>query len=136
MLRLRWRFVCCVVLTVSAVPFGSALAAEGEFPFDRELMLDVAPMRGSKRIPIVEIAENGSASIQLWCTSVRGRANVAADALTIVAGDAPPGQCAPERQNGDVNLLAALAQVTGWRRRGDVIEFLGATTLRFRLMTN
>jgi hypothetical protein len=33
-------------------------------------------------------------------------------------------------------LLAALAQVTSWRRHGDVIEFIGATTLRFRLMTN
>jgi hypothetical protein len=33
-------------------------------------------------------------------------------------------------------LLAALAQVTSWRRHGDVIEFIGATKLRFRLMTN
>ncbi len=136
MLRLRRRLVCCVVLMILAVPFGQALTAEGEFPFDRELMLDVAPIRGSKRIPILEIAENGAASIQLWCTDVRGQANVAADSITIVTGDAPPTQCAPERQAGDDSLLAALAQVTGWRRRGDVIEFLGATTLRFRLMTN
>jgi hypothetical protein len=85
MLRLRWRFVCCIVLTVSAVPFGSALAAEGEFPFDRELMLDAAPMRGSKRIPIIEIAENGSASIQLWCTSVRGRWRRSARAVRVRA---------------------------------------------------
>ena len=47
-----------------------------------------------------------------------------------------PAQCAPERQSGDENLLAALAQVTNWRRSGDVIELRGATTLRFRLMTN
>jgi len=136
MLRLRRRFVCCVVLTILAVPFGPALTAESEFPFDRELMLDAAPMRGSKRIPILEIAESGAASIQLWCTSVRGQANVAADSITIVAGDASPAQCAPERQSSDANLLAALAQVTNWRRSGDVIELLGATTLRFRLMTN
>jgi hypothetical protein len=32
--------------------------------------------------------------------------------------------------------LAVLAQATNWRRRGDVIELLGATTLRFRLMSN
>jgi hypothetical protein len=31
--------------------------------------------------------------------------------------------------------LAALAQMTNWRRRGDVIELRGATTLR-RLLTN
>ena len=42
----------------------------------------------------------------------------------------------PERQSGDEDLLAALAQVTNWRRSGDVIELQGATTLRFRLMTN
>ncbi|MGO9698302.1 MAG: META domain-containing protein [Xanthobacteraceae bacterium] len=136
MLRLRRRLVRYVVLTILAVPFGPALTTEGEFPFDRELILDAAPMRGSKRIPILEIAESGAASIQLWCTSVRGQANVAADSITIVAGDAPAAQCAPERQSSDANLLAALAQVTNWRRNGDVIELLGATTLRFRLMTN
>jgi hypothetical protein len=45
-------------------------------------------------------------------------------------------QCAPDRQSGDENLLAALAQMTNWKRYGDVIELRGATTLRFRLMTN
>jgi hypothetical protein len=40
------------------------------------------------------------------------------------------------RQSGDENLLSALAQVTNWRRDGNVIELRGATTLRFRLMTN
>jgi hypothetical protein len=45
-------------------------------------------------------------------------------------------QCAPERQNGDEKLLAALVQVTNWRRTGDVVELSGSTTLRFRLMTN
>jgi hypothetical protein len=136
MLRLRRRFTCCLVWTILAASFGPALAVEGAFPFDRELMLDVAPMRGSKRIPIIEIAENGAASIQLWCTSTRGQADVGVDSISIVAGEVRPTQCAPERQSGDANLLAALAQVTNWRRRGDVIELFGATTLRFRLMTN
>jgi hypothetical protein len=102
-------------------------------------MLDAAPMRGSKRMPILQIGANGAASIDLWCASTRGQADVGADSITIVtepAQPAEPAQCAPERQSGDENLLAALAQVTSWRRRGDVIELLGATTLRFRLMTN
>jgi hypothetical protein len=47
-----------------------------------------------------------------------------------------PTQCPADRQSGDESLLAALAQVTNWRRTGDVIELRGATTLRFRLMTN
>ncbi len=99
-------------------------------------MLDAAPMRGSKRIPMIEIAESGAASIQLWCTSARAQVDVGADSITIVPGEIQSAQCAPERQSGDDNLLAALAQVTNWRRQGDVIELLGARTLRFRLLTN
>ncbi len=99
-------------------------------------MLDASPMRGSKRVPILEITENGAASIDLWCASARGQANVGVDSITIVTEPVEPAQCAPERQSGDESLLAALAQVTSWRRHGDVIELLGATTLRFRLMTN
>ncbi len=136
MRRLRQYFVCFFFVAILATSFGPAANAEESFPFDQELVLDASPMRGSKRIPIIEIAENGAASIQLWCTSVRARANVAAGSITIVAGETPPTQCGPERQSSDANLLGALAQVTGWRRRGDVIELLGATTLRFRLMSN
>jgi heat shock protein HslJ len=136
MLCLCRRLVCGLVLALAFGSLWPALASEGAFPFGRELMLDTAPMRGSKRIPIIEIAEDGAASIQLWCASLRGQANVGGNSITIVAGYAPPAQCAPERQSSDANLLAALAQVTNWRRSGDVIELLGATTLRFRLMTN
>lgn len=132
----RRRFASCLFCAVLSGATWPALASEGAFPFDRELMLDVAPMRGSKRIPIIEVAENGTASIQLWCASVRALANVSADSISIVPGEVQPTQCAPERQSGDEDLLAALAQVTNWRRQGDVIELFGATTLRFRLLTN
>ena len=114
-----------------------APAAAGDtFPFGATLMLDAAPMRGSKRIPMLEIAENGVASIDLWCASLRGQASVGEDSISIVPGPMQPTQCPADRQSGDESLLAALAQVTNWRRTGDVIELRGATTLRFRLMTN
>jgi heat shock protein HslJ len=125
--------VFCVVIASSLWP---ALANAQAFPFDRELMLDAAPMRGSKRVPILEIAQNGAVSIDLWCNSVRGKASVGEDSITIVPESAVAAQCAPERQSVDESLLAALTQVTNWRRRGDVIELIGTTTLRFRLMTN
>jgi hypothetical protein len=121
------------VMAASVLP---AAASEPEFPFDRELMLDVAPLPGSKRVPIIEIESNGAASIDLWCASLRGQANVGGDSISIVPGPAQPAPCTADRQSGDENLLAALAQVTNWKRRGDVIELRGATTLRFRLMTN
>ena len=111
-------------------------AADDSFPFGSTLMLDAAPMRGSKRIPMLEIAEDGATSIDLWCASARAKAIVADHAISIVPGDVRNAQCPPDRQSRDAELLAALAQVTNWRRNGEVVEFLGATPLRFRLLTN
>ncbi len=126
--------VCLVALTVAV----GVWPAHGDepFPFGSELMLDTAPMHGSKRIPMIEIDDNGTASIDLWCTSVKAQATVSDAAITIVPGDAPAAQCDPDRQARDADLLAKLGQVTGWRRSGEVIELTGAAPLRFRLMTN
>src|SRR3974390_3824156 len=43
--------------------------ASEPFPFGSELMLDAAPMRGSKRVPMIQIEDSGSASIHLWWSS-------------------------------------------------------------------
>ena len=64
--------VCCcrALLVLFCLLLAPPLAAAGDaFPFGTTLMLDVAPMRRSKRIPMLEIAENGAASIDLWCAS-------------------------------------------------------------------
>jgi hypothetical protein len=42
------------------------------------------------------------------------------------------GQCTPERMQADADTLAALAQVTAWRRQGRLIVLLGPTPLKFR----
>ncbi|MGD0023451.1 MAG: META domain-containing protein [Xanthobacteraceae bacterium] len=136
MLCLRRRAFRWLVMMVFASPLWPAHAGEHAFPFGSELMLDAAPMRGSKRVPMLQIDENGAASIDLWCASARADAKVGDDSITIVPGQIEAAQCTAERLSSDQDLLAALSQVTGWRRHGDVIEFLGATTLRFRLMTN
>jgi META domain len=127
------RLFAAALAAVSIVP---ALANDSSFPFDRELVLDASPMPGSKRVPIIEIDANGAASLDLWCMSLHGQASVRQDTISIVPGPLQPAQCTPDRQSGDENLLAALAQVTNWQRLGDMIELRGATTLRFRLMTN
>jgi len=121
-----------------AVTMLPAVASEKPFPFGSELILDAAPMRGSKRIPMLEIEEGGQASLDLWCASLPAQATVGDDgSISIVPSPAAaPAQCTPERQSGDDSLLAALSQVTGWRRYGDTVELSGATPLRFRLMTN
>ena len=59
-----------LVLLCLSLPAPLATAGDS-FPFGTTLMLDAAPMPGSKRIPMLEIAENGAASIDLWCASAR-----------------------------------------------------------------
>jgi hypothetical protein len=132
-IRRHGSWLVCLLVIGLILP---AAASEHGFPFDRELMLDVTPMPGSKRVPIIEIDANGAASIDLWCARLRGQASVGEDSISIVPGPIEPKQCPADRQSGDESLLAALAQVTNWTRSGNVIELRGATTLRFRLMTN
>jgi heat shock protein HslJ len=129
------RFAGGLFAFVFAMGIAPAPASE-PFPFSTALMLDAAPMRGSKRIPMIEIQENGMASIDLWCASARAQATVGDNSITIAPGDLQSPQCDPERQSRDEKLLAALAQVTNWRRNGELIELLGAIPLRFHLMTN
>jgi hypothetical protein len=85
---------------------------------------------------MIEIEQSGAVTFYLWCSRLQGAANVTDDSITIVPARALSAQCTPAGLNRDAGLLAALAQVTGWQRHGDEIDFVGATTLRFRLMTN
>lgn len=147
MLTLCRRFACLLALLVAVAAVVPVRAGE-PFPFGSELLLDVAPMSGSKRIPMLEIEDDGAASIDLWCTSLRGQATVTDDSITIVPGapvslipgqpatDAQAAQCDPDRQASDAALVSVLSQVTKWRRAGDIVELTGPTTLRYRLMTN
>jgi len=126
----------CFRLVILLAAFSSTAQASEPFPFGSELMLEAAPLPGSKRVPMLQIEEDGAVSIDLWCTSLRGQAAVGDDSIAIVPGEAPAVPCTPQRQASDAALLAALAQATSWRRSGDLVELSGGTTLRFRLMTN
>jgi heat shock protein HslJ len=114
----------------------SAAASDRAFPFGSELVLDAAPQPGSKRVPTIEIDQDGAVSFNLWCARASGSATVTDDAISITPTKALPSQCPPDRISQDAALLAALSQMTTWRRTGDVVDLLGATNLRFRLMTN
>jgi hypothetical protein len=92
LIRCRRALLVLLCLLLSA-----PLAAAGDsFPFGTTLMLDTTPMRGSKRIPMLEIAENGAASIDLWCASARAQAIVADNAISISPGDLQNTQCGPD----------------------------------------
>jgi len=132
-----FRRAAVVMLGVAtAAAAAPAIAAQSEFPFGRELLLDAPPMKGSKRVPSLAIAENGLADIDLWCSSVKGQLVVAGDTITIVTGAKTERSCTPERMRGDDDVLAALTEVTNWRREGEFLVLTGARTMRFRLQTN
>ena len=125
-----------VLLFVSC---GAVVAAE-PFPFDQELLLDAAPMRPGKRMPLLSIEPNGNARIDLWCRTVPARVEISDGVIRIEPGplpDGPPemlsaGQCTPERMQADEELLAVLAQVNGWRHDDQGIVLEGPKALKFR----
>ena len=128
--------VAAAVLLVCGV---NLAGAGDQFPFDRDLLLDAAPMRPAKRVPLLSISENGQATIGLWCKTVAGRATIADKEIRIEAGPLPDalpqytsdGQCTPERMQADADLLATIVQMTTWKRQGDGVLLSGPRTLRF-----
>lgn len=117
--------------------FGYAgTSAASEFPFGLEMTLEVRPQPGSKKIPTLEIGDNGEAILDLWCKGGKGQFSVANDTVIFVPGAMQDRGCSPERAQADDALIAALSEAATWKRQGDFVSFVGATTLRFRLNTN
>ena len=130
-----WTRCLSVAVCVFAAVSGAALADQG-FPFDSELLLDVRPMPGSKRIPNMDVAANGAIALEMWCNRVEGQVIVAGDTITVLTGEPTNRQCPPDRARSDAELLSALTEATTWRRQGSTVLLIGPRTLRFRLPTN
>src|ERR1044071_10510483 len=109
------------VLAFALVVCGSVPASAQQFPYEQELVLDAAPMRGSKRIPNMDVALNGTMAFEMWCNRVEGQLVVAADTITVIAGKPTERSCPPERARADAELLETLGAVTTWRRQGDSV---------------
>jgi hypothetical protein len=124
-----------LVLLAAALNAGPARADDG-FPFGMAMTMDVARQPGSKRLPNVEIGDNGEAVLELWCKAGKGQFSVAGNTVIFVVGPLEDRACPPARAQADDELVAALSEVTNWRRQGDFVSFIGAKTLRFRLDTN
>ena len=131
-----WGIFAGVAVSLTALTLDRPLAAAEGFPFDQELLLDAKPMRGSKRVPTLDIRANGEVLIDLWCNSVQGQLVVAADTITVMTGPRTDRSCPPERLRGDEEVLFALQQVTNWRREGDALVLMGPQSLRFYRATN
>lgn len=123
-----------VLLSVVA---GSVPAkAQDEFPFGFVMTLDAARMPGSKRIPSIEVGDNGEVILELWCDGGKGQFSVAGNTIVFVPGVMESRGCAPERAQADKDLLAALGDMTSWRRHGDEVTFTGSKQLRFVINSN
>ena len=77
------RHGAAAVLVLLSVCVGG-IAAE-PFPFGQELLLDAAPMRPGKRMPILTVEANGDARIDLWCRTVPARVQFTDMAMKIEA---------------------------------------------------
>ncbi|MDN4983505.1 META domain-containing protein [Bradyrhizobium arachidis] len=123
------QMVCAAaaLLVMSAV----ARAQEG-FPFGTEMTLEAAPQPGSKRIPNIEIGDNGEVVLELWCKGGKGQFSVAGSTVIFVPGQIQDRSCPPAKAQADDDLVAALAAVETWKRQGDALTLIGPKTLRFR----
>jgi heat shock protein HslJ len=114
----------------------AGIAADRSFPYDSTLLLEAKPMKGSKRVPILQIESRGEASIDLWCNRVQAQMVVADATITIILGASTEKQCDPDRMHADADLVEALQQVAAWRRQDDLLILQGERSLRFHLSSN
>jgi heat shock protein HslJ len=116
--------------------FAAVPSQAQEFPFGLEMTLEAAPMPGSKRIPSLDIGDNGEVELELWCKGGKGQFSVAGNTIVFVPGAMEERSCPADRAQADDDLLAALAAAATWRRQGDFITLMGSKALRFRINTN
>lgn len=132
------------ILRQSTVSLALVVAASGatpaqaqeEFPFGFEMSLEASRMPGSKRIPNLEIGDNGEVVLELWCKGGKGQFSVAGNTVIFVPGAMENRACPPDRVQADDDLIAALGDVATWKRQGDFVTLIGTRALRFRINTN
>ena len=132
----RLAVLLALIAAGAAGTVAAAIAADHDFPYDGVLQLEARPMKGSKRVPILQIESNGAAAFDLWCNKVAAQLVVVDDTITILLGARTEKQCEPDRMQADADLIAALQQVAYWRRDGDLLVLQGERSLRFHLSSN
>ena len=126
-----------LAVAVSSLFAAAAPTAQAqEFPFGLEMTLDGARMPGSKRIPSLDIGDNGEVVLELWCKGGKGQFSVAGNTIVFVPGEMENRSCPPDRAQADDELVAALSDAATWRRQGDFVTLIGSKQLRFRINTN
>jgi hypothetical protein len=136
MLSIELRLTALAVILLASTSMAARAQADTGFPFGMEMTLDGGPQPGSKRVPDLDIGENGEVVLELWCKGGKGQFSIAGNSVIFVAGPMEDRACPPAKAQADDELIAALTEATTWRRQGDAVSFIGSRTLRFRINTN
>jgi len=135
-IHFAWRVGSVALILLATIAMVREARAETDFPFGMEMTLDALPQHGSKRVPNLDIGDNGEVVLELWCKGGKGQFSVAGDTVIFVAGPMEDRSCPPDRAQADDDLVAALTEVTTWRRQGDAVSFIGTRTLKFHINAN
>lgn len=130
------RYAALAAVLLSILPASAPAYAGDEFPFGLEMTLDAARQPGSKRLPTLDIGDNGEVILELWCKGGKGQFSIAGNTVIFVPGPLEDRSCPPAPAQADDALVAALGEAATWKRQGDFVAFVGPQTLRFRLNTN
>jgi hypothetical protein len=136
MLSIELRLTALAVILLASTSMAARAQADTGFPFGMEMTLDGGPQPGSKRVPDLDIGENGEVVLELWCKGGKGQFSIAGNSVIFVAGPMEDRACPPAKAQADDELIAALTEATTWRRQGDAVSFIGSRTLKFRINTN
>ena len=130
------RSAALALILLTSTSMAARAQADTGFPFGMEMTLDALPQPGSKRVPDLDIGDNGEVVLELWCKGGKGQFSIAGNTVIFVAGQMEDRPCPPAKAQADDDLLAALTDATTWRRQGDAVSFTGTRTLKFRINTN
>jgi META domain-containing protein len=137
LLTARFSRQIAAALLLAAVAGGTHPAyADDSFPFGFLMTLETRPQPGTKRMPTLEIGDNGEVVLDLWCKSGKGQFSVAGNTVIFVPGPMEDRGCSPDQAAADDGVIAALSEAATWKRQDDLVSFLGTKPLRFRINTN
>jgi hypothetical protein len=137
LLATRFSRQIAVALLLAAAACGARPAyADDSFPFGFLMTLETRAQPGTKRMPTLEIGDNGEVVLDLWCKSGKGQFSVAGNTVIFVPGPMQDRGCSPDQAAADDGVIAALSEAATWKRQDDLVSFIGTKPLRFRINTN
>src|ERR1700749_569187 len=103
-IHFAWRAAGVSLIVLASMATAREARAETGFPFGMEMTLDAPPQRGSKRVPDLDIGDNGEVVLELWCKGGKGQFSIAGDTVIFVAGQVGGCSWTAEQAHGGDTL--------------------------------